>query len=264
MLLRKIMFVSLLVALSAFLLRTYIIQNGGLNQVGYFQAGFQIVSGYFGMIFTTMTIDLFPRLSAISHDNDGLESEVNKQMDIGLIILLPLIVLLLFFMPNIIKLLYSSDFLVSVKYVRFAIFGVIFYLPGQALGLVLLAKNNAKIYLITIFTLQVLFLLVNVLFYKNYGISGLGIGYSINLFANLLLPFLIMKLLYGITLSNNVFRLLGVLCIVAAISLYCISIENNLLKWGSFAAILSLSMCYSYYYVSRLVNMKNIFKIFKN
>jgi PST family polysaccharide transporter len=129
----SMMFVSLLVALSAFILRAYITKINGIEDVGYFQAGFQIVSGYFGMIFSTLTLDLFPRLSAINKDDIKLEKEMNRQIIVGLVLLLPLIVVLIFFMPFLVTVLYSSDFLSSVDYVRYAIFGVIFFLPGQAL-----------------------------------------------------------------------------------------------------------------------------------
>lgn len=159
------MCVSFMVALSGFVLRAYINKNSGVNTVGLFQAGFTIITGYFGMIFTAMSTDYFPRLSSISDDNIRIEAEVNQQSIIALVLLCPLIVILLFIMPFFIEVLYTSKFLLTVSYVNWAIYGVIFQAVGQTLGMVLLAKNRSSIFLIFVFIMQLFFLIVSVVFF---------------------------------------------------------------------------------------------------
>jgi O-antigen/teichoic acid export membrane protein len=59
---------GLLTLLSTYLIQIYVGKIGGLEEVGFYTAGFTLLNSYVNL-FTVMSTDYFPRLSSISDDN---------------------------------------------------------------------------------------------------------------------------------------------------------------------------------------------------
>ena len=93
------MFNSVLTLLAAYIIKAYISRHGGIDDAGIYQSAFSIAEGYFGLIFTAMAADYYPRLAAINKNNNLLRKEVNKQAEIGLLIAFPCIIIALFLCP---------------------------------------------------------------------------------------------------------------------------------------------------------------------
>ena len=201
----SMMLVSFLVSLSGYIVRAYIGNNGTITDLGYFQAGFQIISGYFGVIFTSMTTDYFPRISAIQDDNEKLQAEVNQQATLTLLLICPLVVLLPYIMPYVISILYSQEFSSTVEYVNYALFGIIFQAGSLTMGMILLAKNHARVFTVSVFLFQSLFLVLNLIGYTYYGILGLGLSFSINMLLHLIGVQVMNYVLYKITYNKSFF-----------------------------------------------------------
>ena len=92
-------FINLLSAAIAFVLNAFISKTGTLSDVGLYNAGNAIVDGYIGMVFTAMSTDYFPRLSALIHDDNKWKRLVNEQAELVVIILSIVLVLLIFTIP---------------------------------------------------------------------------------------------------------------------------------------------------------------------
>ena len=128
--------------LSDFIIRAFISHQSGLDEVGIFQAGSTIVVAYFGIITTALTTDYYPRISAIHSDNQALVIEVNRQAEVGLLLMGPLVVLFMFAMPLFIRILYTEMFLQSMEYIQYAIFSILITIYSNTMGMILLAKHN--------------------------------------------------------------------------------------------------------------------------
>ncbi len=89
----SLMFVSFVSFLFDLLVSSYIRKGGGLEDVGFYQAGATIITSYFGIVLTAMTTDYYPRISAINNDNSLVEAELNKQAETGLVLIFPIAVL---------------------------------------------------------------------------------------------------------------------------------------------------------------------------
>ena len=70
---------GVMTALVSYVVRWYIRVEGGLEEVGLYQAGFAIINVYVGMIFTAIGKDYYPRLSAVNQDDDKCREIVCKQ-----------------------------------------------------------------------------------------------------------------------------------------------------------------------------------------
>ncbi|MCU7570989.1 oligosaccharide flippase family protein [Riemerella anatipestifer] len=252
------MLVSVMVSLSSFLLKMYITQYGDMNDLGIFQAGFQILNGYFGIIFTSIAIDYFPRISSISNDNAGIQRELNQQCLVILLLIFPLIQILVFFSEYIIAILYSSSFSATTGYILAGSFGIIFFPIGQVLGMVLLAKNNSKVYLLMIFVIQLLFYFISVSLYSSFHIVGLGFAFSINMLLNMVIPFFVNYKLYKIGLSNKVFLLTLLIFLVTFFSYYVKEyVERIDVKVFLIVLILILTGAYSLKNIIKELNFKS-------
>lgn len=258
------MLVSFLVALSGFVLRSYINQKSGVDSVGLFQAGFTIISGYFGMIFTAMSTDYFPRLSAISDDNKKIESEVNQQSIIALILLGPLVVLLLFIMPLVIEILYTSKFKEATNYVNWAIFGVVFQAAGQTMGMILLAKNRSTVFVSFVFIFQILFLGTSVFFFETFGMKGLGMAYSINMFLYMVVLQVIIKNLYNIKFLPRFYKIICTILIITIVSFLTKDVENLYVRYLIGVILISASLFYSISMLKNILEISSIIGLIKN
>ena len=83
---------GILVTLSAYILRWFIRQDSGIDEVGLFSAGFMISNTYVGMIFNAMATDYYPRLAAVNKNNKQCSDLINRQAEIAVLIISPLII----------------------------------------------------------------------------------------------------------------------------------------------------------------------------
>ena len=82
---------NILTVVSAYILRSYLRYEGGIEEVGIFSAGYAIINTYVNMIFTAMSTDFYPRLAAVNRDNAKCRDIVNQQGEIGTLIIAPML-----------------------------------------------------------------------------------------------------------------------------------------------------------------------------
>ncbi len=163
-----------------YILIAWMNRYSSITDVGYYQAGFTLVTRYVGLIFIAMSTEYYPRLASVQNDKEQLSLQVSRQMESSLLMLLPIITLFLLLQNWIIPLLYKSDFLAVTNYTIWAMPGVVFKAISWSLGFILLAKGEGKLFLITELISDVTSIVINMLLYLNMGLEGLGIAYTIN------------------------------------------------------------------------------------
>lgn len=166
--------------IASFYIRTFISNNGGLTDVGLFSAGFAILNGYVGMIFTAMSTDYIPRLSAVSDDDHQSELVINQQIEMSILLLFPLIVLFVIFGKLMILILYSSLFYPMIEMIYWGGLGMLFKVPNWCFGCILIPKRESKAYLYFSILSALFYLGMNMLLYSVWGIKGLGISFLLS------------------------------------------------------------------------------------
>ncbi|WP_419237891.1 oligosaccharide flippase family protein [Photobacterium leiognathi subsp. mandapamensis] len=257
-----LMYVSFLGLLYNYLIKIYIVNTSGLEMVGFFQAGATIVTSYLGIITTAMATDYYPRISAIHDDNKKLTEEVNKQSTIGLLLIAPLIVVLILFLPFIITLLYSSDFLSSMDYIIFAVFGTVIMICSNAIGMILLAKQNTKIFFFSVTFSRVLGIIVTIISYNLYGLKGLGVSVTIIAILHMLLMQTIMYQLYKIKFNLTTIKLLLINLIFIFVAFVLSEFDHLYIKYSLGGGLIIISSIFSVYNLQTLmgINIRNIIK----
>ena len=117
---------AILSSASAFALRGFIRSLDGVEAVGLFSLGFTLTNQYTGLVFSAMSTDFYPRLSAVNSDNNKCTELVNRQNEIGTLIIAPMLATLIVFVPIVIKILASDKFLPVTDYMVWASWGVFF------------------------------------------------------------------------------------------------------------------------------------------
>lgn len=260
----SLMFVSFVSFLFDLLVSAYIRKEGGLDDVGFYQAGATIITSYFGIVLTAMTTDYYPRISAINSNNNLVESELNKQAETGLVLIFPIAVLFGLLSPLIYNFLYSDRFCISVDYTDYAIFGTIIIVVSNCMGMVLLAKQVPKIFVTTVILQRVVLIVVYLVLYKIAGLKGLGLAYLFSGLLHLFIMTAILKWKYDIRLKKKSY--IGLLFISLFVLLSIIIRKSDLEFYYVVilgVALFVLSILFTNEYMKRVMGL-NIIRVVSN
>lgn len=251
----SLMLVTFLGLLSETLIKAYVSNHGGLSELGIYQAGLTILSGYFGFLLVAMMTDYYPRISEMSSDNSRLTTELNQQGKVGLIIISPLIVFFVFTMSFFVEVLYSSEFLLSVDYMKFAIFWTLITVVSNPLDMILMAKQNVKVLLLTSVLYRLTSTLMSILLYHIYGMEGLGIAMLLMGVGHIMIMKVIVGYLYDIKLNIDTQKILLVSMFLSALALYVSKLDNRSLAYTLGLILCIISLIYSNYNFKKYTNI---------
>lgn len=194
---------------ASYVLRIYISNTGGLEDVGLFNAGFTIIGTYVGLVFTAMGTDYYPRLSGIAFDNKKATTLINQQAEIAVLILAPILNVFLIFINWVIIVLYSTKFIPVNGLIQWAALGMYFKAVSWCIGFLFLAKGASKVFFWSELIANTYLLLFNVLGYKYFGLTGMGISFFISYVFVLLQVFFISKYKYLFNFNSAFYILFG-------------------------------------------------------
>lgn len=239
-----LMLVGFLGTLGELIVTAYMSRNGGLHIVGFYQAGVTIISSYFGVILTAMATDYYPRISAVNNDNEKLQKEMNLQSEVGLLMAYPIVIAFLFFSPFILKILYTSDFATTVNYTDYAVLGMTIVLCSNNMGMILLAKQASRIFLIMEIVLRFFITIMYLALYHFYGLIGLGVGYFIMAVIHIIINAVVLNTFYKIRLEKDLYIQLVIILVSAGICLLIRQMDYQVLKYSLGLILLVFSIIY--------------------
>lgn len=250
-----LMLVSFAIILFNLIIATFIRANGSLSDVGYYNAGSTIVTSYFGIVITAMSTDYYPRISAVYKDNKKLSEEVNKQSEVGLVLIFPLVILFVFLAPIFISILYSSDFAAAVNYTDYAMLGTILIICSHFLGMILLVKQQSRVFLLSMFGQRIFLIFVYMFGYKYGSLTGLGVAYVITGLSDIILMSCVMRKMYNIKLSKRVYCIMSLILFTTILSIVLRVIDDLLLRYSLGMIPFCYSLFFSYTFMKRKMNV---------
>lgn len=203
--------------------RSYLNVIGELDVVGLYNAGFMLTMTYGSMVFSAMETDFFPRLSAVNSDRFLSNQTVNRQIEVSLLIISPMLLALIFGAPILIPLLFTNEFLPVVSMIRFT--AIALYLRAIKLPIcyLTLAKGEARSFLFLEASYYIVMVVAIIFGYQWGGLEGTGAALLVAGLFELVTAMLLTYFRYGYTISGNVFKYavpqiaLGVLGFIIAI-----------------------------------------------
>ena len=224
------------------LIRSYLNVKGDLDVVGLYNAGFMLTITYASMVFSAMETDYFPRLSSVGSDIAQQNQMVNRQIEVSLLIMSPMLAVLIIALPVLMPLLYSNMFLPVIAMAQVAVFSMYVKSVSLPVSYITLAKGDSVAYMVLEACYDIAFVLLVMAGYQLWGLFGTGVALSLSY----VLDFLIVG---GYAYFHYHYRLSGPVVYYATIqlalgiSVYLVSLlENPLLYWtlGSLLCLVSL------------------------
>jgi len=253
--------VSSMIALGvAYLVRIFISHTGGLEEVGFYNAGFAVVNGYVGLVFAALSTDYYPRLAAVASDNTKSRILINQQAEIAFLILAPVIIVFLVFINWIIILLYSSKFIPVNDMILWAAMGMFFKAGSWSIAYLFLARGASRLFFWNELLANFYVLLFNVAGYHYFGLTGLGVSFMLVYIVYLLQVYLISSKKYSFSFSKEtitifVFQFLLVILTFAV----SVLIKGNL-RYLPFALLFLASLFYSLRELDKRLGLLSLLK----
>ncbi len=245
---------------ASYLVRIFISNTGGVNDVGLYTAGFAIVNTYVGLVFTAMSTDYFPRLSAVSSKKDTFNMTMNNQIEIALLIMGPIISLFIIYARLVIRLLYSSKFIPVEGMIYWAIFAIFFKAVSWAIAFSFLAKGDSKAFFFNEFFANIYTTMLNIGCYYLWGLTGMGISFLLGYGIYLVQVWIVCRHRYGICIKKSVYKIFNVQFLISCICLLLIFQESNLLKYMMGTIMIILSFYYSYRELDKRMGIVSLIK----
>lgn len=162
---------------ASYIFITWLNHRSGQQEVGIYKAGWTIISQYVGVVFAAMSVEYFPRLSAVSHSPNRLGTYIGHEIYMLVKLLTPAIVLFIIVAPWVVRLLYSAEFLPIVPYLVIAACGTLLKAASFAMAYAIPARGDGTIYLVTESLSSALYVILSIVGYLLYGLKGVAVGY---------------------------------------------------------------------------------------
>lgn len=167
--------------LCTYLIKMYLNYNGTSTAIlGYYEVSIVLLTSYVGLIFNAMGTDFYPKLTSIHNDKKEIDVLVNNQIEIGLLIATPLLLLFYVVAPYIVIWFYSQEFLPVLDILKAGILAVMVKVVIWPLAFIILAKGENKLYFRQEILGDFLNITSTILFYSYFGLVGIGIATVLN------------------------------------------------------------------------------------
>jgi O-antigen/teichoic acid export membrane protein len=157
-----------------FVIRSFLNTTSSLDTVGLYNAGYMMTMVYAGMVFTAMETDFFPRISAVNHDVRKRNIIINRQIEVSLLLLSPMLVAFIISLPLLLPLLYSNKFLPIIDMMRITIIAMYFRTIKLPIAYLTLARGDSKAYLFLEAAYDTIVIILTIIGFTNYGLIGSG------------------------------------------------------------------------------------------
>ena len=234
-------FAGILGSGAEFIIRSILNNWGGLDTVGFYNAGYMMTMTYAGMVFSAMETDYFPRLSSVCNDEKMINQTVNRQIEVSLLLITPLLIIFLITIPILLPLLYSGKFLPVSSMLKLAILAMYFRAITLPIEYIALAKGDSHSYLFLEFLYDIIIVLLVTIGYNYWQLWGTGLGLFIAGLINVITVLLYAHYKYGYNISRTIILYVLFQIPIGIATYIVVSCINGLLYWiiGFVLAIIS-------------------------
>ena len=254
-------FLSLQFVLSTvvvWVIRNFVSNHGGVDEVGLYTAGTSIISTYIGLVFSAIATDYFPRLAA-TKSNDEMIVAVRTQAELTILLLAPLIVAFIAFCKPMIILLYSGKFLPVEHMMYWAIGAVVTQAMGWALSYTLLAKAKPLYFFLNELCSTAWGLPIKLFCYTQWGLTGFGMATFICYGLYLLQVLLVTGKLFGLSYNAKIWKLYVLLNLPVVAAVLCKLLLSEMISYVVGSIILILISWVVFRRLNSIMDLKDIY-----
>ena len=241
-------------------IRSFLNVEGDLDVVGFYNVGFMMTMTYGGMVFSAMETDYFPRLSAVNKDVEASNLVVNRQIEVSVLLIGPMLVAMLFATPLLIPMLFTTEFMPVVDMMRFTTLALYLRAMKLPVAYMTLARGDGKSYMLMEGIYDVVMVVLVIFGYRWWGITGTGVA----LLGVAVFDFFLINTYtffrYSYRPTTSVFVYGGLHIALGIVSLLLIYHVGGWLYWLSAAVMLLLSLSLSVHVIRKKTSLWNKLK----
>ncbi|MBQ7423007.1 MAG: oligosaccharide flippase family protein [Prevotella sp.] len=214
------------------LIQSYLSNKAMIDTVGLYSTGYTMTMTYVGLVFSAMETDYFPRLSSFGSLGVAFNQTVNRQIEVMLLLVSPMLVFFMIALPVLLPLFYSGNFMSAIGMTHIVIIAMYFRAWALPVQYIPLARGDSASYLLLEAIYDVLFVVLVIFFFSHFGLTGAGVGIVMATILDLAATLLYARWKYSYTVSMNV-SLYMALQLPIGILAYCLTYVQDLtLYWG--------------------------------
>lgn len=162
---------------------SFISTHGSLNALGIYTFGAALIVAYARLFFSSMDADYFPRLSVAGNDAAGRNTLINRQIDVLVVLMAPMLTAFALAMPLLIRLLATADFLLGLNMIILALPYVFFKAVYSPISYLPLARGDSLTYMGMELLYDAVYVVCVTVGFQTHGLTGAGLGLTLaNLF----------------------------------------------------------------------------------
>ena len=226
--------------LASYAFNAWLNVNAGTEQVGFYQAGYTLINKYTGLILTALGMEYYPRLSQVADSRLRLRAFVSQEINVAIAIMAPVVALFILLREVVVWILYTPDFNVILTFVSWGMIGTVLRTASWCLAFTILAKGDGKTYLWTEAASAVINLVLNIVFYRWWGLTGLGIAFLVSYLLYTLIVAVVYFKQYRLTVTRaSLYNLLWTLAVAAGVMA---AMESGLLPLAIGITVVSIAV----------------------
>jgi O-antigen/teichoic acid export membrane protein len=214
-----------------FVIRSFLNTTSSLDTVGLYNAGYMMTMVYAGMVFTAMETDYFPRLSAVNQDVKKRNIIINRQIEVSLLLLSPMLVAFMVSLPLLLPLLYSNKFIPVTDMIRITIIAMYFRTIKLPIAYLTLARGNSKAYLFLEATYDVIVIILTVVGFTAFGLVGAGYAITLTCIIDVCIILLFTYYKYRYVISIPVIKYFLIQFPIGIAAMLTMFIDNTAAYW---------------------------------
>jgi O-antigen/teichoic acid export membrane protein len=249
-------FAAIMGSSSTWLVCKVLIDLGNDTIVGFYSTALTLMSLLPGILHASIDSDYYPRLSSVNKDFVAMNTMVNEQAEVQLLIQTPLLLAYLLALQLLVPLLYDFELMAAVPITQLALFGMFIRTMTYPISYLPLARGDSKIFILQEAIYDVLYVLLVVCGYKFFGLIGVGAAVAIAYFLEWIVVCVISFFKYRFTLSKELTK-----CFVLQIPLFLLMLfvtqtfKGGVVYWASGTLIAVASAILSFYLLSKRLSL---------
>ena len=228
--------------LASYAFNAWLNLNAGTEAVGFYQAGYTLINKYTGLILTALGMEYYPRLSRVANSRLRLRAFVSQEINVAIAVMAPVVALFILLRELVVWILYTPEFNVILTFISWGMIGTVLRTLSWCLAFTILAKGDGKTYLWTEVASAVINLALNIVFYRWWGLTGLGIAFLVSyLLYTVIVAFVYFKM-YHLSVSRG--SLLNLLWTLAVASCVMLAMEKEALAAAIVLTVVSIAVAW--------------------
>ncbi len=234
-----------------FAIRSFLNVCGSLETVGLYNAGYMMTMTCGGVVFSAMETDYYPRLSAIPSSGKTLNDCVNRQIEVSLLVIAPLLVAMLFGLPLLLPLLYSGKFVAATGMLQFTLVALFVRAIKLPIAYLPLGRGDSRSFMLMEGAYVLMALPLMYVCFIRWGLTGTGVALLMASLLDMLLLMTYNRWRYGYRPDGRVVVGVALQLPLILLSYIIVSGVTGIVYWLAGILLIVVSLAGSFWLLRR-------------